>query len=126
MGRPDTPSLKRHHPPTPRRRLTDYTSEACPASIDLPQGFGFTVYVHVILTGKLSFLLIFFKNSLSNVSRTNFLPLRSGQKEVVSYPEAFSSQHSLLFASVLRPVLQTMGDFGGYIKFLFSLKNNNN
>jgi len=42
----------------------------------------FTVYTHVILIGKLSFMSFFLKSSLSNiVSTTNFLPLRSGQKE---------------------------------------------
>lgn len=41
----------------------------------------------------------FLKISLSNVvSRTNFLPLRSGQKEVVYYPEAFSSWYTIMFA----------------------------
>lgn len=37
----------------------DYTLEACSASIHPPHRLCFTVYVHVLFTWKLSFLLIF-------------------------------------------------------------------
>lgn len=53
------------HPPGgithPSKKEANYTLEACSALIYPPHRLCFTVYVHVILTGKLSFLLIFKK-----------------------------------------------------------------
>lgn len=93
----DSPSSKRHHPFTPRRRLTTpqkpvlhpypslQTLLYCLCSCDFDR--------------EIVIFINFLKISLSNVvSRTNFLPLRSGQKEMVYYPEAFSSWYTIMFA----------------------------
>lgn len=49
-----------------------------------PHGLCFTVYVSCDLDREIVIFINFLKISLSNVvSRTNFLPPRSGQKEVL-------------------------------------------
>lgn len=93
----DNPSSKRHHPSTPRRRLTTPQKPVL-HPYALPTDFALLFMFMWSWQGNCHFIN-FLKISLSNVvSRTNFLPLRSGQKDVVYYPEAFSSWYTIVFA----------------------------
>lgn len=93
----DNPSSKSHHPSTPRRKLTTPQKPVL-HPYALPTDFALLFMFMWSWQGNCHFIN-FLKINLSNVvSRTNFLPLRSGQKDVVYYPEAFSSWYTIVFA----------------------------
>lgn len=61
LGWGDQTAYPRRDITHPTKKEANYILDACSAFIYPPRGLCFTVYVHVLLTGNLSFLLIFKK-----------------------------------------------------------------
>ena len=82
MGGPDSLSLERHHPPHQEGGLLHLRLLFC---IHIPSLWTLLYCLcSCALEREIVIFINFLKISLSNVvSRTNFLPPRSGQKEVM-------------------------------------------